>query len=120
MILRTCLAGIAGVTLLYCLATVPAVAAEATAPAPSRPHLPYRAPARAATAMTCPAVPAGVETTDATQPYFKTITQACLLRTSGQIDDAQFTMIRDVAVQGILYEVQARLNKSMNTIAANP
>ena len=77
---------------------------------------------------TCPTIPDNSATSPAMQRLFTTITDACLLKASGLIDDSQFIMIRDQAVGALMSQMQmddaqmqadanARLAKSL---AVNP
>ena len=77
------------------------------------------APAVAKAEMSCAAMPAGAIVSEGTQRFFQTITDACVLRTSGLITDDQFVMIRDEAVNGIYNELMAATNDSQNKMVAS-
>ncbi len=74
------------------------VAATAATPQPVAPTA--EAPA------TCPTIPENSATSPAMQRLFTTITDACLLKASGLIDDSQFIMIRDQAVGALMTQMQ--------------
>ncbi|MEI9904157.1 MAG: hypothetical protein WDN06_09355 [Asticcacaulis sp.] len=105
------------------VATLPAAATAA----PPQPAAPAVQPVTEVPA-TCPTIPDNSAISPATQRLFTTITDACLLKASGLIDDSQFATIRDQAVGALMTQMQmddaqmqadanARLAKSL---AVNP
>ena len=89
------------------------VAAPVAKAAPAK----ARTPARAKTV--CPAMPDAPTVSPEATRFFQTITDACVLRSSGLISDDQFGMIRDQAVNGIYNEMMAASNDSQTKMVAS-
>ncbi len=84
-------------------ATALPLAAHAGTPQPApavQPAVPGVTPAA------CPTIPDNSATSPAMQRLFTTITDACLLKASGLIDDSQFTLIRDQAFNSLVSQMQ--------------
>ena len=102
-----------------CALGLSTLTANAATPAPAK--SPDSAPAAAIpspSAQACPTIPDYSATSPAMQRLFTTITDACLLKTSGLIDDSQFATIRDQAVGSLMTQMQmddAQMQADANT-----
>ncbi len=107
------------VAALACFVTAPVVAATPKAPAQPAPEAPAL-PDPLGAPQSCPAVSMKASGLEATQRYVDLIAEACQLRASGQIEDYQFQMIRDKAIEGLEAELQIAVEKSQTQVASNP